>query len=505
MAELVPEYRMVGGGSYPASVNVEDLEWQTDSYKGVNPQVVDSLLERGHLELVVRAAREREDWFCASGAVRDLRAAGEFERAWEVVRPFAETGWPPAVAVGAAILLQRGLVEEALVLARPAGEGREPGEASKVYAEVLVRAGQVDAAIDVLVPHLRDERLLSFLVEMTEGRGRDGRVLDLVTSLAEEARHMHAEGRRGIPGRALALQATVLERSGRADEAIAVLGADVAARRSGEEIMRASYARLLARHGRMEELRQMATGDHEYAAVEPLVTALEETGRAEEAETLLRDHVAATDCPREYEALLMELLVRQGRLDDAVEAVRPTFEDRWNGLLQSTVVVLAEHGRHDQALCLLEERSAEFLEESAHWVPSTRWWLMGESGRSRDAIAEIEATPELEPEERDTTLAWLLAQDGRLDEAIGLLRSCSGGDPTRLATQLAGLLVRRDRPLEALAVIPGIAPGREAEMRRREKNRQRGTRSDTGDNGGRTDESGRPAGDDGGCADDPLF
>lgn len=492
---------MVSGGSYPASVNVEALQWQTDSYGGVNPQVVDSLLERGHLELVVQAAREREDWFCASGAVRDLRAAGEFERAWEVIRPFAETGWLPAVTMGAAILLQRGRVEEALVLARPGGEGREPGEACKVYAEALVQAGQVDAAIDALVPHLRDERLLSSLEEMTEGQGEDERVLDLVTSLAEEARRMHAEGRRESLGRALDLQANVLERSGRVHEAIAVLGADVAARRSDAEIMRASYARLLARHGRIEELRQMATGDHEYAAFEPLVTAWEEMGRAEEAETLLRDYVAATNCPGNYEVLLMELLVRQGRLDDAVEAVRPTFEDRWNGLLQSTVMMLAEHGCHDQALQLLEERSAEFLEESAHWVPSSRWWLMGESGRCRDAIAEIEATPELEPEERGPTLAWLLAQDGSLDEAIDLLRSCSGDH----ATQLAGLLVRRNRPLEALAVIPGIAAGREAENRRQEKNRRRGAWSDTGDNGGRTDESGRPAGDNGGCADDPLF
>ncbi|MFD7671548.1 hypothetical protein [Streptomyces anulatus] len=107
----------------------------------------------------------------------------------------------------------------------------------------------------------------------------------------------------------------------------------------------------------------MATGDHEYTAFEPLVTALEEMGRAEEAQ----------------------------------------------------VMMLADHGYHDQALQLLEERSTGLLEESAHWVPSNRWWLMGASGRCCDAIAEIEATPELEPEERGPTLVWLLARDGRLD------------------------------------------------------------------------------------------
>ncbi|KPL30448.1 hypothetical protein JI76_36350 [Streptomyces anulatus] len=79
------------------------------------------------------------------------------------------------------------------------------------------------------------------------------------------------------------------------------------------------------------------------------------------------------------------------------------------------MMMLADHGYHDQALQLLEERSTGLLEESAHWVPSNRWWLMGASGRCCDAIAEIEATPELEPEERGPTLVWLLARDGRLD------------------------------------------------------------------------------------------
>ncbi|WP_329030553.1 MULTISPECIES: hypothetical protein [unclassified Streptomyces] len=440
-------------------MNIEDLEWQADSYGGVNPQVVDSLLERGYLDVVVQAAVEREDWFCARGAVRDLQTVGDLERAWKVMRPFTETGWLPAVSVGADILLQAGRVEEALALVRPDGERREQGEACKVYAKVLMQAGQADAAIDALMPYLRDERLLSFLVEITEGQGHDERVLDLVTSLAEEARRMHASGQRESLGGALDLQAEVLERAGRVDEAIAVLGADVAAHRSSAEIMRVSYARLLARHGRIEDLRQMATGDHEYAAFSPLVTALEEAGQPEEAENLLRDYITTTESPGNYQTLLMELLVRQGRLDDAVEAVRPTFEDRWDSLLQSAVLVLAEHGCHAQALQLLAERSPEFLEWNADWVPSNRWWLMGESGRCTEAIAEIEATPDLEPEERDATIAWLLAQDGRPDEAIDLLRSCSGDH----ATQLAELLVRRGRPLEALAAIPGVAAGREAE------------------------------------------
>ncbi|WP_160159805.1 hypothetical protein [Streptomyces sp. WAC05374] len=419
---------------------------------------MDLLLEHGHLDLVVRTAGERGDWFCAQGAVRELLMVGEAERAWAVMQPFAGTGGLPAISAGADILLKMNRFPEALALAHPDGVTHKLGEACRVHAEVLARAGRVDAAIEVLVPHLRDDRLLSFLVEMTEGQGRDEQVLRLITPLAEEARRMHAEGRRSTLGTALALQASVLERSGRVEEAITVLGSDVAARRSGLELTTTYYARLLARHGRVEELWQLATGGPEYAAFEPLVRVLEETARAEQAETLLREHIATDHCPGNYQVLLMELLVRQGRLDDAVEAVRPTFEDRWNGLLQAAVTVLAEHGRHEQALRLLEERSPEFLEESAHWIPSNRWSLMGESGRCREAIAEIEATPGLEPEERDATLAWLLAQDGRSNEAIDLLRSRAHHH----ATQLAELLIRQGRPLEALAAIPGVPAQREA-------------------------------------------
>ncbi|MEV6393415.1 hypothetical protein AB0M39_01265 [Streptomyces sp. NPDC051907] len=474
-------------------MNVDDLVWQEDSCGGVSPRTVDLLLEHGHLDLVVQAAGERDDWFCARAAARELCVGGEFERAWAVMKPFAETGWLPAVSAGADVLLQWGRTEEALTLARPDG-ARETGEACRRYAEVLMRAGRADETITVLTPHLMDDRVLSFLVEMTEGQGRDESVLQLLTPLAEEARQRPAEDRTLALWRALDLQAEVLERSGRPEQAILLLGADVAGHREGPEITVASYAALVARHGRLEELRQMAVGDHAYAAFPPLVKALEQAGRAYEAETLLREYILAVDWPGNYQCLLMELLARQGRIDDAVEAVRPTFDDHWNGLLQAAVMLLAEHGRHDRALQLLEERSPEFLEECGHWVPSNRWWLMGESGRSRDAIAEIEAAPELEPDERDATIAWLLAQDGRLDEAIDLLASCGG----RHATDLAGLLIRQNRPAEAIAAIPSVAAQREEEVRRW------GARSSKGDSGACTGECSSKE-DDEGHTDDPRF
>ncbi|MEU1596721.1 hypothetical protein ABZ468_28690, partial [Streptomyces sp. NPDC005708] len=61
---------------------MDDLKWQLSNLGGVLPRIVDEILERGGLEPLVEAAREREDWFCAAGAVRGLCAVGEFGRAW---------------------------------------------------------------------------------------------------------------------------------------------------------------------------------------------------------------------------------------------------------------------------------------------------------------------------------------------------------------------------------------------------------------------------------------
>ncbi|MBO1416205.1 tetratricopeptide repeat protein [Streptomyces sp. FH025] len=442
---------------------MDDLQWQWGDHGGVLPRLVDEILERGGLAALVEAAREREDWFCAEGAVRGLCAAGEFGRAWAVVEPFAATGWQPAVRAGADVLLRWGHTDRALELARP----REPqGNAADVwrdYAEVLVGAGRVDDAIGVLDPYKCGGWALGKLVELTEGRGRDERLLELLAPIAEEFRH--GPGQCGVrnPWHVLPAQARVLERSGRADEAIRLLGADVAARRDGLRTTIEFYVRLLARHGRIEELRDLATCPELRAAPGPYVTALEDLGRAAEAEAYLRDLIAARQ-PGWHENALMELLVRQGRFDDAIGAVEHTFDDLYDGnLLHSAMLLLAEQGRHDKALELTEGRSPEFLAENeAFWLRSDRWWLMGEAGRAREAIAEIEALPADEVDDRETTIAWLLARDGRVEEAVALLRPLPG---KRAATDLAELLVRQGRFTEAIGVIPGVAAQREEERR----------------------------------------
>lgn len=63
-------------------VNVDDLEWQTRRYSGLSPRGVSLLLEHGHLDLVIQAAADRGEWFCAEGAVEELCRAGNSSGRW---------------------------------------------------------------------------------------------------------------------------------------------------------------------------------------------------------------------------------------------------------------------------------------------------------------------------------------------------------------------------------------------------------------------------------------
>ncbi|MFE0631951.1 hypothetical protein ACFW3D_33985 [Streptomyces sp. NPDC058864] len=444
-------------------MNIDDLEWQRDRLGGVPPRLVEEMLESGGLEAVVEAAQERGDWFCAEGAARRLCAEGKFARAWAVIEPFTATGWQPAVRVGADVLLRWGRAEQALELTHPQGRGAKPADAWPDYAEVLVRAGRVDEAIDALVPHLRERRVLRALVRVTEGQGRDDRVLQLLAPIADEFRRDPHQCRLRDLWEVLPAQATLLERSGRVDEAIGLLGADVAAHRYGPQNTVEFHVQLLARHRRTEELRELATGSHMPTAARAYVAALEDRGRAADAETYLRTSLDANVYRTTYESALLEFLLRQGRVDEAVAAVAHTFDDLYDSnLLQATLLHLAERGQPGKALALTEGRSATFLEENEDWLRSNRWWLMGEAGRCQEAIAEIEALPPDEVDDREVTIAWLLARDDRVEEAIALLRQCSGRSA---ATDLAHLLVTQGRCEEALAVIPDVATQREEHRR----------------------------------------
>lgn len=209
-----------GGMSVAAStlpaVNTDDLAWQAGNYGGLSPRKVDFLLEHGHLDLVIRAAEERGEWFCAERAAQELCRLGEFVRALKVMEPFVATGWRTALWAKADILLRAGRTDEALDLVRPDKEGRTSQTVCRHFAELLAKAGCVDEAIDLLVPHLGESWIRTVLVEITEGQEHDERVLDLIAPHAEAARRARDEGRWDYScSDAQELQARVLERGPR--------------------------------------------------------------------------------------------------------------------------------------------------------------------------------------------------------------------------------------------------------------------------------------------------
>ncbi|MET9810792.1 hypothetical protein [Streptomyces halstedii] len=443
-------------------MNLEDLEWQSRTLGGISPRLVTMLVEQGEVELLAQAASERGEWFCAQAAARELSRAGEVERALGVLEPFIEAGWNRARWEGAEVLLKAGRVQQALDAVRPDEEGLASEWVRHDFAELLAKAGQLNEAITVLTPHLDREWILSTLVELTEGQGRDEQVLELIVPHAERARSARGEKRWGFhPSNAQDLQAQVLERAGRVDEAVRILGADIIAGHFVVQNTLIAYAELLRRHGYVEELRVLGTGERAGEMLAYYARALEDDGQAGEAEAVLRRFIAAAEYPDRFRWPLIELLGRQGRIEEAIEVGRPTFDYHDACLFEGVIHLLHEAGRLDDSLALLDERSAEFVEEHSSWFSSNRIWLLGEAGRHEEALAYAETLP------RDVygltvSKAWILDEMGCVEEALALLRADTEVRPS----EVADLLIRHGRAAEAIAGMPSLAEQHAASRRR---------------------------------------
>ncbi|WP_260697034.1 hypothetical protein [Streptomyces sp. 130] len=437
-------------------MNIDDLEWQSRALGGYPPVFVDLLVERGHVEQLVRAAL-RGAWPCAKAAARELCGAGELERALGVLEAYVEVGWEPARWAVADSLLRVGRGEQALEWVRPDDAGLASEHTCRNFAELLVQVGRVDEAIQVLTPHLDRGWMLAALVELTDGHGRDEQVLDLLAPRAERARSARGEQRWNLDAsNAQELQAQVLERAGSVDEAVRVLGGDIAAGRYVVQNTLEAYAALLRRNDRMQELCALGTGEHAQVALPYYAKALEDHGRADEAEAILRRFIAADEWDR-FRWPLIDLLGRQGRFEDAVEVGRPTFGYHDACLLESVIHLLAEAGRYDDALAILDERDAEYVEEHSSWFHSNRIWLLGEAGRYGEALAYARTVPTGCYGLASST-AWILEELGRVEDALDLLRA----DPDVDAWEVAALLVRHGRADEAMDGMPSLADLRAA-------------------------------------------
>ncbi|NUU23733.1 MAG: hypothetical protein HOV68_19860 [Streptomycetaceae bacterium] len=431
-------------------MNADQLDTQWRRYTGVPPTTVDLLVEHGHFDLVVDAARQGE-WFCAQRAVRELSARGRQGEAWELMAPYVASGWWGAVQAGARLLDGWGRSEEALALVR-GYTGSEERLAWDETARLLAGLGRPDEAITLLRPHLQDWFLLQALAEATAGHGRDREVIALLEPLAER------KLRTGEPHNGVVMLARVLDRAGRTDDAVALVRGHLAAnercvyQNDAEEL-----AALFARHDRFEDLYTLAaTARYADPASRPLVDRLVELDRADKAVAFLRsaDHDGAGWAG----GRLVSLLGRLGRLDEAVDAAGPVLQRASCAcLLGELLDRLVAAGRAELALEVLDGASAgnRIIAEDMDYA----WpWLLSEAGRHEEAIAAERARPE-DAYGRARGLAGALEAAGRVDEALAVLEN-AGATHSDTRTERARLLILAGRAQDAVAVLRAPEPDR---------------------------------------------
>lgn len=414
--------------------------------------MVSQLLELGHEEEVERQAR-RGEWFCAREWARLLGDRGRQEEALEVLAPYVATGWWTAVRAQVELLECWGRVEEAIAQARP--YARSGGFKLELLARLLARHGHLDEAIARLTPAIEDPSLASTLVEVTEGAGRDEEMaLLLAARIPDGHRCEEPWCCRGLdPDTAIGLLATVRERQGHVDEAIALLHT----RQLSSVNDRDHLAELLARQDRIEELRAYADSEPHGHAARRLAELLEERGDVDAAIAVYRQPDDSRLDRVHAAVALAGLLARRQRGDEAIEVMR-TLADSPGGAddrVAGTLCTLyADHDRAADGLAHLDALSARRGGREDWEFFRLRLRLMAACGLLDEGIRLARAHPEGATWSAAWTLSDLLAESGRTQEAVAVLEPHGAAHPTLLA----GHLIALGRVEEALHLLQRREP-----------------------------------------------
>ncbi|MEU9716745.1 hypothetical protein [Streptomyces sp. NPDC047976] len=413
----------------------------------VPPDLVERLLGLGHAGLVrAQALAEDGDWFCARAWARRLAGQGRTDDALAVVARYTATGWFTAAAEAARLLDAAGRGEEAVRLLRPfAADGER--SALRELAPLLARHGRAEEAYALLVPHIADWYLAEPLADVALVLGRGDEVAELLAARTAPGRPCErcggpeCAGRGPEPFNAVNLIASIRDRQGRTEEALAVLHAH------GPTLInnRDPLAELLVKHGRIDELRAYAADGEHPSAVRRLAEHLEEQGDVAGAVESYRPH--ARQDSGHARTLLAELLARHGRGGEAVELMRAhdTHDDHHLIVLCG---LFAAEGRAEEGLAHLDALKSRRGEEE-YELFRLRGPLLAACGRLDEAVAQTRAHPEGANWYAVEDLAHLLAASGRPEDAVALLEP----DRIRHRQDLAPLLVDLGRAEEAVTLL----------------------------------------------------
>ncbi|MFF2149273.1 tetratricopeptide repeat protein [Kitasatospora sp. NPDC058190] len=416
------------------------------------------LLELGH-EREVEFQAGRGEWFCALEWARLLGDRRQYEQALDVLGPYIATGRWPAARARAELLECWGRAQEAIELSRPYAQAGDR-LVLEFFARLLARHGRAAEALALLRPGIEDWFLAQALVDVAEAAGQDEEVAALLEARIEAAvpacddpdcRRLRLE-----PSNAFGLLATVRERQGRVDEAIALLRRREVTSVNGRDAL----ADLLARHDRIEELRAYADSEYHGHAARSLAEVLEARGDEEGAIAVYRTFAEKPHGMWRVAHLLSQLLVRHGRTDEAIVVIRALADSPGGAedcVVDALCTLYAEHGRAQEALAYLDALKERRDGEEDWDFFQIRLPLMANCGLLDEAIEQARAHPEGGTWYAAWSLSHLLAEAGRIEEAVAVLEQHPGSNNTVLAHHLIDL-GRVNEAVALLQVRPSAAP-----------------------------------------------